>query len=119
MSRSRFSARVWCGLGALAGGGASLGANSPAPLRVEVGVDPRVELVAVVCRLAGYEEFEQAGIAGYDTAVESHFRSFARHPAVELARTLRSSIGLAYNAPIEAALIAMPDTWAPRVALDP
>jgi hypothetical protein len=88
-------------------------------LSVEVGIDPRVELVAIVCRLAGYEEFQPAGIAGYDTAVESHFRNFARHPAVELARTLRSSSGLAYNAPIEAALIATPDTWAPRVALDP
>ena len=38
---------------------------------VEVRVDARVEFAAVMCRLAGLEEFQSPGFADYDAAVEA------------------------------------------------
>lgn len=92
--------------------------DAPVP-ELEVRVDPRVEVAAVLSRLAGFDEYQVAGIPAYDRALEAHFRRFADHPSVAVLRRLRGERGIAYNATVEAALLAEPGTWAPRVALDP
>ncbi|HEX6912727.1 MAG TPA: DUF4932 domain-containing protein [Longimicrobium sp.] len=111
---------------AVAACGARPPAPGPVPLRpdapvpaLEVRVDPRVELAAVLSRLAGFDEYQVAGIPAYDRALEAHFRPFADHPSVVELRRLREEKGVAYNATVEAALLAAPGTWTPRVALEP
>ena len=126
---TRFIAPLFLALAA-----AACGAQAPAPApaphpiaprpdapvpELEVRVDPRVEVAAVLSRLAGFDEYQVAGIPAYDRAVDAHFRPFADHPTVAVLRRLRQERGIAYNATVEAALLAQPGTWAPRVALEP
>lgn len=84
-----------------------------------VHVDPRVEAVGIVCRLAGYDEWKKPTIASYDGAAMRWFAPQAAHPAVALARTLRAERGIAYNAPVGLALALDPVTFEPLVPLWP
>lgn len=88
-------------------------AASPRP----VVVDPSVELAAVANRLAGFEEFSAPGIADYDAAVETHFRRYQDHPAVQLLRALRRQHGIGYSDTVALALAATPHRWQPRQPL--
>src|SRR5260370_25143340 len=63
----------------------------PAMVRAQayrVGVDPRIELMSVLFRLAGNNEYNQCGIPVYDRAIESYFAPYRNHGAVQLARGL-------------------------------
>jgi len=86
---------------------------------LDIRVDPRVELTAVLCRLADFEEYQTRGIPAYDRAVREHFEAFTNHPAVGTFRKLRASHHIGYNAPIGLALVADPVTWKPRVTFEP
>jgi hypothetical protein len=82
-------------------------------------VDHRVEVASVLCRLAGFNEYQAARVPGYDSAVMEHFGRFRDHASVRLVSGLRRDRGIGYNAPIEAALLADEKTWAPRIPLNP
>lgn len=84
---------------------------------VEVGVDRRVELAAVVARLAGFEEFAEPGIATYDAEVEAWFAPYADAPAVSLLRQLRQTRGIGYGDTVSLALLAGGADWQPRIPL--
>ena len=84
---------------------------------LEVRVDPRVELAAVMARLAGFEEYQGSGIARYDQAVEAHFGRFREHPSIATMKALREEVGLSYNMPVELALAIDPADW--QLRLDP
>lgn len=90
-----------------------LGASIAAP----VSVDARVELAAVVARLADFDEFKAAGIPAYDDDVERHFGRFKDHPSVDLLRQLRRDRGIGFGDTVALALLAWPGSWEPRVAL--
>jgi hypothetical protein len=66
------------------------------PLRVVV--DPRVELMSIIFRLAGNPEYCQGRIDSYTNEVEKHFGQFRTHPAVKLAQKLREEHGVSYDA---------------------
>src|SRR5688572_8988685 len=70
------------------------------PQRLEIRADARVELVSIVFRLAGAEEYRLGFDTPYRKAVDAHFAAFADHPAVTLARKLRREAGISYDAPI-------------------
>lgn len=96
--------------------------GSPAPVAtsgIDVAVDPRVELVTVLARLAGLPEYQAAGIADYDAAVDAHFAPYRDHASVATMRRLARERHIGFNAPIELALLATPGTWAPAVPLSP
>jgi hypothetical protein len=62
-------------------------------------VDPRVELMSVIFRLAGNPEYNmRASQSPYSEAVEDHFGKFRDHPAVTKARQLRGSRGVSFDA---------------------
>ena len=86
---------------------------------IDVHVDTRVELAGIMARLAGYEEYQAPGIASYDRAVEAYFGRFRDHPSIALMKKLREARGIAYNAPVEMALLATPGNWQPAVQLEP
>lgn len=81
----------------------------------EVRVDPRIETAAVMARLAGYEEFQDAGLEGYDAAVAAHFAKYRNHPSIAVMRRLRKEHNIAFNAvPGVAVLADSPVTWRAR-----
>src|SRR5258708_25993350 len=73
----------------------------PVPCRAQttqVGVDLRVELMSIIFRLAGNPEYSQTRVPAYAQAIEAHFASVRNHEAVRLARELRQSNGVSFDA---------------------
>lgn len=81
-------------------------ADTPAPAAaqtvekpaVRVVVDPRVELICIVFRLAGHPEYNRGRITSYVDEVEKQFGSFRDHAVVRLARKLRATRGVSFDA---------------------
>jgi hypothetical protein len=71
--------------------------NAPAP-SLQITVDPRVELLSLIFRLAGNREYNQARVASYADEVEAQFGKFRDHAAIQLARRLRQTRGVSYDA---------------------
>jgi hypothetical protein len=67
-------------------------------------VDPRVELMAILFRLAGNPEYAQVRVPAYDAAIEAHFWPHVDHPAVHLARQLRASRSVSFDAVMSMAI---------------
>lgn len=91
--------------------------GSVALASVPISVDTRVELAAVIARLADFEEFKAAGIPSYDAEVEQHFGRFKDHPTVDLLRQFRSNLEVGYGDTVALALLAQPESWEPRLDL--
>lgn len=65
---------------------------------VDVRVDPRVELMSVIFRLAGNPEYRQGKVDTYTKAVDAHFGEFDDHAVVRRARDLRRKRGVSFDA---------------------
>jgi hypothetical protein len=92
--------------------------QTQAPARVRV--DLRVEVASVVCRLAGYPEFQAPGLADYDDAALRWFGAHRHHPTVKLFQALKRERGMGYNGALDLALLAVSERkWTPRVPLNP
>lgn len=87
---------------AAAGPGLSQKAHPAEPKSGEqslrVVVDPRVELMSVIFRLAGNPEYGKGRVSSYVEDVEKQFGPFRDHDVVKLARRLRSTRGVSYDA---------------------
>lgn len=70
--------------------------TSAIPLRIQV--DPRVELLSILFRLAGNPEYNQSKVAAYTADVDKAFGKFRDHDAVKLARQFRQKYGVSYDA---------------------
>lgn len=68
------------------------------PTHIPVSVDARVELMSLIFRLAGNPEYNRGQIAIYNADVDRTFAPFADHDAVRLARQLRQTRGVSYDA---------------------
>ena len=85
-----------------------------------VGVDPRVELMSVIFRLAGNPEYAECNLPRYESEVKGHFAGFGDHRAVRLAAELRERRYVRWAAPISLAVhIADAHSLTPMVPLDP
>lgn len=82
-------------------------------------VDRRVELVTIVARLAGYEEFQSDNaVPVYSEAVEAWFAPYKEHPAVQYMKKLRDEADMGYNAiPIMGVYLTEPPKLRPRLPL--
>lgn len=77
-------------------GPASRPATQPAAQAV---VDPRVELMSIIFRLAGNSEYNMpVSKSPYADEVEKQFGPFREHPVVQKARELHGSRGISYDA---------------------
>lgn len=84
-----------------------------------VGVDPRIELMSILFRLAGNEEYAQCRVPSYLDAIERHFGPYRNHEAVQLARRLRETDGVSYDAVMSLAVhLVDATTLAERVPFD-
>jgi hypothetical protein len=85
---------------------AAIAAERP-PLKTpacRVTVDPRVELMCVIFRLAGNREYNMATVKKYADDVDKQFGPFRDHPVVKLARKLRNIRGVGFDAPMSMAV---------------
>jgi len=81
----------------------SLPKNRPNVAAIKIEVDPRVELIGIVFRLAGNYEFNQGRIRSYVRDIERQFGDFDNHPAVKLAARLRSRRRMGCDGPMSLA----------------
>ena len=77
--------------------------NMPNVAAVKIEVDPRVELVAIVFRLAGNYEFNQGRIRSYARDIGRQFGDFDDHPVVKLAARLSSTRRMSCDGPMSLA----------------
>jgi hypothetical protein len=64
------------------------------------GIDSRVELMSILFRLAGNQEYRQCRVPAYDQAIEKYFAPFRNHDAVQLAH----SLAIGFDAPMKLAV---------------
>jgi len=65
---------------------------------LRVVVDPRVELLSLIFRLAGNREYNMARVESYAEDADKQFGKFRDHAVVNLARELRTTHGVSYDA---------------------
>ncbi len=116
---------VWCLLGLTA----FLQAVSPlAPAAepvaqvpaVRVVVDPRVELMSLIFRLAGNREYRQAQVKNYAAEVDTHFEPVRNHAAIQQARKLRQTRSVSFDACMSMAVhLTGVDTLQERMPFEP
>jgi hypothetical protein len=76
----------------------------PPVTEIHVAVDPRVELLSIVFRLAGNPEYNRARILFYAEDVDRCFARFRNHPAIATARQLCRQRGISFDAPMKMAV---------------
>ena len=82
-------------------------AEKPAkPPACRVAVDPRVELMCIIFRLAGHREYNLGTLSGYNDDVTKAFGPFVDHAVIKLVRKLRGTRGISYDAPMSMAVTA-------------
>jgi hypothetical protein len=77
--------------------GAVLG-EEPARTELRARVDPRVEALSIVFRLAGNPEYAQGKIEAYAKAVDARFGRLRDHAVVKRAAALRRTRGVSFDA---------------------
>jgi hypothetical protein len=70
---------------------------------IDVRVDPRVELFCVIFQLAGNPEYNQGKLPLYSKDIQEHFAPYRDHAVVQLARRLRNTRGVGFDAPMSLA----------------
>ncbi len=66
--------------------------------QIQPKVDERTELLSIVFRLAGSQEYVNNYLADYAKDVDAHFALFKNHEVVKLARKLRQLHGVSFDA---------------------
>jgi hypothetical protein len=84
-----------------------------------IAADPRIELLAIVFRLAGASEFSQNRYVEYDADVQRQFGPFRDHEAVVLARDLHERREVTYSTVMRLAIaLGPPPALEPRLPYD-
>ena len=66
-------------------------------------IDKRTELLSIVFRLAGNDEYNRKYFKLYTDRIEQYFRKYESHGLVEYTRSLVSKYGIGYDAPMSLA----------------
>jgi Domain of unknown function (DUF4932) len=86
---------------------------------LRIGVDRRVELIAIIFRLAGNEEFKRTYLPAYSADIDTFFEPQRNHEAVTLARGLRERYGLGQSRVMAIAIrLTDPPEFNERVPFD-
>ncbi len=82
---------------------------------VRAATDYRVELMSILFRLAGNNEYHQCRVPAYDKAIDSYFAPSRDHEAVRLAR----SLAIGFESPMKLAVnLRDADSLAERIPFD-
>lgn len=95
-------------------------ANAPPEATITAAVDPRVEFMSAVARVAGFDEYRMANASSpYSAKVDALFAPHVGHRAFEQMRAMRKRKGLSYDAVMCLALhVGVPPLFAERVNFD-
>lgn len=69
-----------------------------------VDFDERTDLLSVVFRLAGNQEYNQCGISAYSQQVDDYFSDYKQHQVVTLAQKYVQNSGISYDAVVAYAM---------------
>ncbi len=103
----------------MAAGSISRATNQVAPdsaHSLRVVVDPRVELMSLIFRLAGNPEYNTAKVASYVEDADKQFGKFGGQAVVKLAQKLRNTRGVSYDAVMSMA-VHLTDAGHPELKL--
>lgn len=65
---------------------------------LSVKIDPLVELISIIFRLAGSFEYNQGRVSSYNDDISRHFKPVLDHPVIQMARNLRQTQGVSFDA---------------------
>lgn len=68
-------------------------------------VDKRVELLSIVFRLAGNNEYNATFFKSYTDKVENHFSAYKEHELIKFSRSLRENNGISHDAVVSMAVV--------------
>ena len=71
---------------------------------ITLSVDPAVELISIIYRLAGMRQYDLRELPSYIDDIEEHFHSFRNHRAVEMTRDLAENHRINGSAPMALAV---------------
>ncbi|NOK58442.1 MAG: hypothetical protein GFH27_549279n248 [Chloroflexi bacterium AL-W] len=71
--------------------------------QIEIAVDPRTELIAIVQLLSGVDQMRVLDNSNYYRAVQDHFAAYDQHPVVTLFRDMNEA-GFGFDAPFNLAI---------------
>jgi outer membrane protein assembly factor BamB len=101
-TRTRYIALLMLSLAvAAAAAGADPADMGPA---IEVRVDQRVELVAILFRMAGRDEYHMTQVARWERAVDEYFAAYREHPAVTMTEKLAGPYNVGFFVPMNLAV---------------
>jgi len=90
---------------------------APAEATIAPKVDPRIEMVSIVFRLAGSPEYGMSPLKKYTDDIDAYFSPYKEHPAVVLARKLAMERDVGFDAAMAmAAHLSSPPELKPLVA---
>jgi len=72
--------------------------------KLKVVIDPRVELMSVIFHLAGNQEYNKCKSKSYMRNLNEHFTGHHNHPVVKMARKLRETRWVSYDAVMSMAI---------------
>jgi len=75
----------------------AMAAQKPVHNLPHIGVDQRVELMAIIFRLAGNREYNQGKLQPYVSEIDRHFGPFREHEAIKLATQMREKMGFGFD----------------------
>lgn len=89
-------------------------------MSIDISVDPRVELMSIIFRLAGHNEYNQCQIPKYDKDIEAYFKPYKDHAVVKFAVELAGRRGVGFDAPMSMAVhLTDANTLSPLVSFEP
>lgn len=68
--------------------------------KIKAQYDERVELMSIICHLAGFQEYNMNIGGDYIADIDSFFADFKNHPAVEMMDSLHRSNGVGFDSPM-------------------
>ena len=74
------------------------------PKGLKVKFDERIELMSIICHLAGYPEYNMRLGGEYINEIDNYFSDYKNHQAVLMMDSLRRKNGVAYDSPMAFAI---------------
>lgn len=72
--------------------------------KIKANYDERVELMSIICHLAGFQEYNMGMGGDYTADIDRYFAEVKNHPAVEMMDSLRRYNGISFDSPMAFAI---------------
>ncbi len=72
--------------------------------KIKANYDERIELVSIICHLAGFQEYNMGMGGDYTADIDRYFAEVKNHPAVEMMDSLRRYNGVSFDSPMTFAI---------------